>query len=108
MFVPIATTHPSIPNETWTKITTKKGDARKFLHVINEDTNNAWRLALVGNGGTVPTLSTQGFPLSASSSTSPRLGSIYEEHGDKRSSGDVYAYQDSGGPLTTLAVTEGQ
>jgi len=108
MFVPIATTHTSIATATWTKINAKKGDARKFLRVINEDTSNVWRLALVGNGGTVPTLSTQGFPLTASSATGPLLGSIYEEHGDKRSSGDVYAYQASGGPLTTLAVTEGQ
>ena len=108
MFAVIKTTHPTLAATSWTKVNTKTGDYRKFLQLVSEDATNILRVELTGNGAPAPTLATEGFPLAKATTAGPSISGIYREHGDKRSSGDVYVYNPTGGALTTLAVTEGQ
>jgi len=96
---PIPTAHPSIPTATWTKVNTVPGNRRKYLLLLNEDAANTFRVETVASGGAAPTQATDGWPIKA--------GNWYEQTYDNLSTGDVYVYQASGGPIATLAVKEG-
>jgi hypothetical protein len=72
---------------------------RKRLILVNEDTTNVWRFEIIQPNEAVPTLATEGLPLY------PNGGCMVEDY-TGCSTGDVYAYQASGGALTSLAVQE--
>lgn len=102
-YVPLATTHPSIPNAAWTKVTAVPGRDRRYLLIINEDPTNTFRIETVQAGAPAPSGATAGFPLGPGTPA----GGYFEETYDNLGVSDVYAYQASGGPLTSLAVKEG-
>lgn len=96
----LPTTHPSLTDATWTKVNTLVGkkngqQVRAAIHLRNEDTANIIRFELTD---TAPTLATEGREL--------RPGDFFFEDGFASTVDDVYAYQASGGDLTTLAVSE--
>lgn len=95
MYSPIDTAHTSIPDDAWTKVNTLAGKDRRFFMLVNES-GSAFR---VETSDTLPTLATEGFKLAD--------GQVYQEAGVTRSSANVYVYQNSGGPLTTLSIKEG-
>ena len=97
----LGTTHPSILTATWTKLTTLPGgqenNGRTALLIVNENTTVTFRIET--GCLTAPTTATAGIPLAP--------GGIYQEDIDNITNGYVYAYQTSGGTLTSLAVKEG-
>ena len=104
-FVPLAVTHPSVATATWTKVSAVDGKQRKYLKVSNESQSVVWRVCRVPAGAAAPTAAGDGEPLNYGASGNH--GEVIEET-LVLSRSDVYAYQASGGPLTTLAVTEGR
>jgi hypothetical protein len=114
---PKPTAYPSIPTATWTKVNTVPGGSRKYLLIANTDTTNIYRFLklLKPNGMTdvawatavnVAYGATSGLPLAPAPSAG-LAGGYYEENYQNLSSGDIWAYQASGGDLATLSVTEG-
>ena len=96
---PLPTTHPSVPSGAWTKINTVSGSNRRRLLVVNENSSVNYRIETCGAHEVAA--------LGASSGLILTPGGSYTENYDSLSSANVYAYQGSGGALTTLAVKEG-
>jgi hypothetical protein len=98
----LGTTHPSIPDSTWTVLNVLPGgqenNGRTSLMIVNENTTVTFRIETGCNAA--PTSATAGLPFAP--------GGIYQEDFDNTTDGYVYAYQTSGGALTSLAVKEGR
>ena len=106
MYTPIATTHPSVPTATWTKVSTLAGKDRRYLRLVNDDPTNVWRFEMVVAGAAAPVGAAVGTMLSKGSTG--HTGGFYEENEhSKLSNAEAWVYQASGGALATLAVTEG-
>jgi hypothetical protein len=103
---PIATNHPSIPNATWTRVNTSR-NAKRRITLVNEDPSNQFSFIKVAVGASVAGLtSSDGLPLDPGGGS--LTGGIYETPPGMTEKSDVYAYQASGGALTTLGVFEEQ
>ena len=112
VYSPNPTDHPTIPSGAWTKISQfgeSAGRPRKLLMIWNEDTSTQFRIEILRAGVTpasLPLGATDGFPLDPAASATSTGGSYLEDY-DMIATGDVYAYQASGGRLTTLGIREG-
>ena len=95
----IATTHPSIPTATWTKVNTYTGrQGRQGILVINENSSVNFRLE--------PCNATEAALLTSASGILLTPGGHYEENKLNTTMEDIYVYQASGGALTSLAISE--
>ena len=93
-----ANTRPTIIDSTWTKILAEN-PARKLYRIVNEDATNTFRVA---EQDVQPTGANDGNLLPAGSP-----GGYLQTSYDDEYNGNVWAYQTSGGSLTTLNVKEG-
>lgn len=98
-YSPILVTHPSVPSGAWTKITVQNPDSRKFLRIVNENSSVNYRIETCR--------ANQVAGLVAGSGELLTPGGSIEENYDGSSTQHFYAYQASGGALTTLSVKEG-